>query len=289
VWAGEQARTVTGVSAPDVEHPTSASEQPALLAIPEGWSIDERVRARLERQLARAGSECSAVVAPLVEPPPGSSHRVCADRRLVAPDADVQAADDRSVHGAALVRAGVPFHVGDDVVEIERGEILVDAGTMAHDPWRPVDGRRDASPLGRPLDPRPVVLFLSFAADPYAADWVRATVNALAGHDVEGRIAVPEPTGGLHLTSPCAPTEASVGALAPEVVVALDDDAATASWSWLGRRAGRVRLTPDTTGEVSVVTRRRGLRRWREADIGRGIAPATLADLVRDLAAGRTA
>jgi hypothetical protein len=158
---------------------------------------------------------------------------------------------------------------------------------MVHDPWRPVDGRCDASPLGRPLGRRPVVLFLSFVADPYLADWVRSVVNALAGHDLEGRIAVPEPTAGLHLTTPCAPTEASVRALTPEVVVALDDDAATRSSPWLGRGTGRVRLTPDTTGEVSVVTRRTGLRRWREAHVGRGISPATLADLARDLAPGR--
>jgi hypothetical protein len=262
----------------------TASERPAPLAIPDGWLIDPAVRSRLQRQLARADAACTAVAAALAEPPAGSSHRVCAERHLLAPETEVRVADGQSVRGAAVVRPGVPFHVGDEVIEVEHGHVLLDAGTMVHDPWRRVCAPADASRLGRPLASHPVALFLGFTADPYLADWVRSRVNALAGHDVEGRIAVPEPTGGLHLTMPCAPTRASVEALAPEVVVALDDDAAARSAAWLGPRTGLVRLTPDTTGDVSVVARRTALRLRREGLIGRGVDPPTLAELVRRLA-----
>jgi hypothetical protein len=108
-------------------------------------------------------------------------------------------------------------------------------------------------------------------------------------HDVEGRIAVPEPTAGRHLTKPCAPTEESVGALAPEVIVALDDAAAERSVAWLGRRRfGLVRLTPDTTAAVTLESTRIGWWRRRvEARIGRGIDPGSMTDLVHRLGTHR--
>jgi hypothetical protein len=139
--------------------------------------------------------------------------------------------------------------------------------------------------MGRPLEDRPVVLLLGFERDPYLADWVRALVNSLIRRGVEGRIAVPQPTGGLHLTKPCAPTEQSLDALAPEVVVALDEAAAEQSAAWQrGRRFGLVRLSPDTTAAVRVESGRGG--RWArrvEATIGRGIEPEAMADLAHRL------
>jgi hypothetical protein len=189
---------------------------------------------------------------------------------------------DLTVDGAAMVRAGVGFDVGDSFVALDRGPVLIDPGAVVHDPWQPIGPTRDASPLGRPLEDRPVCVFLGCERDPHLADWVRAVVNGLVARDVEARIAVPAPTGGLHLTRPCAPTEASVRALAPDVLVALDAAALELAGPWLAhRRFGLVRLTPDTTAEVTVQWRRAGpWRRRAEAAIGRGIDPGSMAALV---------
>jgi hypothetical protein len=259
------------------------SEASPVLAIPEGWILDHGAHDRLLRQLARTAPGCSAVIAEWGELLAGSSHRVCAERRALVPEQEVHPWPDRWVRGAAAIRPGVAFEVGHDFVKVEGGSLLVDPGTMAHDPWRPVDVLEDASPLGRPLQDRPVVLFLGFDADPYLADWVRALVNDLVRRGVEGRIAVPRPTGGLHLTKPCAPTRTSADALAPEVIVALDEPAAERSAAWQrGRRFGLVRLTPDTTAVVTVGSEPAGGWPGRvDATIGRGITPDTMAELVQ--------
>jgi hypothetical protein len=254
----------------------------AVLAIPVGWVLDRVSRQRLLHQLDRAGSACTGVVAQRSELLPGASCRVCAERQAAAPESDVRLVSHLALRGAAMLRPGVEFDVSDDLVTVEQGPLLVDDGATVHDPWRPVGAVEDASPLGRPMATRPVALFLGFERDPYLADWVRALANGLASHDVEGRIAVPEPTGGRHLTRPCAPTEESVGALAPEVVVALDDPAVERSAAWIGRRRhGLVRLTPDTAPAVAVGSARIGWWRHRaEARIGRGIDPRSMAELV---------
>lgn len=257
----------------------------SVLAIPEGWLLDRVGRDRLRRQLTAAESAVAAVVAERDELPPGSSHRVASERRAVGPGSEVGPGRDLTVDGAAMVRAGVGFDVGDSFVELDRGPVLIDPGAVVHDPWQPIGPPRDASPLGRPPDDRPVCVFLGRERDPYLADWVRALVNGLVARDVEARIAVPEPTDGLHLTKPCAPTEASVRALAPDVLVALDGPAGELAGPWLGqRRFGLVRLTPDTTSEVTVQWRRLGPRRRRaEAEIGRGIDPGSMAALVQGI------
>lgn len=257
-----------------------------MLAMPDGWTLDDRGRQRLERQLARAEAEVTAVAAERCELPPGASHRVVSERRARTPESEVHPLDDRWVRGAAMVRPDVTVEVGKDIVEVGRGRLLVDPGVTVHDPWRAVGELEDASPLGRPLTNRPVTLFTGFERDPYLADWVRALVNGLVRRGIEGRIAVPAPTGGLHLTRPCAPTESSIRALEPEVVVALDDRAAELVPTWLGRsRTGLVRLTQDTTAEITLDrVRAGGWRRRVQARIGRGVTAASMADLVRALA-----
>jgi hypothetical protein len=260
----------------------------AVLALPEGWVLDRHARARLERQLGRAASPFSAVAAEWSELPPGTSDRVFAERRALLRETEVQPLDDQWIRGAAVIRPGVPVEVGDDGVKVCRGQLLIDRGTVVHDPWHPIGELADASPEGRPLANRPVALFLGFARDPYLADWVRTLVNHLQRRDVEGRIAVPEPTEGLHLTKPCGPTEASVGALAPDVIVALDPAAAEQGLAWTGGGCALVRLTPDTTATVTIERVRMGWwGRRLEARIGRGVDAASMADLVRRLRSPR--
>jgi len=257
----------------------------AILAMPEGWILDGDGRQRLKRQLARTGPGCAAVVADESELPPGTSYLTWSERQALTPESDIRPVAGRSVRGAAMVRAGISFETRDELITLARGDLLIDPGVVVHDPWRPVCSLADASPAGRPVEARPVALFLGVEGDPYLADWVRVIVNGLVRRGVEGRIAIREPTAGLHLTKPCAPTERSVDALTPEVVVALDDEAVDLSVAWLGSRPyGLVRLTPDTTGAVIVET----MRVHRSGDrmaatIGRGIDPESMADLVRRL------
>ena len=261
------------------------SDAQATLAIPEGWIVDGHGRRRLERQLARAALGCAAVAAECRELPPGASLRTWSERQALLPESEVRPRAGLTVHGAALVRSGVSFETGDDIVTLARGDLLVDPGVVVHDPWHPLRGPADASPSGRPLDGRPSALLLGLERDPYLADWVRRLVNGLVRRGVEGRIAVPEPTGGLHLTKPCAPTEATLDALAPEVVVALDDEAVELFAGWARRRpCGLVRLTPDTTAAVTVETEDvRWSGRRPVGIIGRGVGPDAMADLVRRL------
>jgi hypothetical protein len=257
----------------------------ATLALPEGWVLADAGRQRLERQLSRAGAGCAAVVAEWSELPPGASYLTWSEHRALTPESEVRPVAGVTVRGAALVRAGVTFETDGGRVTLGRGQVLADPGVAVHDPWQSVAKTTDASPAGRPLDARPVALFLGVERDPYLADWVRVMVNGLVGRGVEGRIAVPEPTGGLHLTRPCAPTDASLDVLTPEVVVALDDQAADLVTTWVGRRPfGLVRLTPDTTAAIAS----EGPDRRRSGDrpvgiIGRGIGADSLANLVRRL------
>ena len=261
------------------------TDEHATLAIPEGWVLDVPGRQRLERQLYRAGSGCAAVVAERSELPPGASYVTWSEHQGQTPESEVRPVAGLTVHGAAMVRAGVSFETGGEAVTLARGELLADPGVAVHDPWQSVANTADASPTGRPLNARPVALFLGLERDPYLADWVRALVNGLVRRSVEGRIAVPEPTGGLHLTRPCAPTEASVDALAPEVVVALDDHSVELVTTWVERRPfGLVRLTPDTTATVTVERAYVGRSGERAVGIiGRGIGTDAMADLVRRL------
>ena len=129
----------------------------------------------------------------------------------------------------------------------------------------------------------------TFDEDPYLADWVRSAVNALVRRDVEGRIAVPAPTEGLHLTQPCSPTVESVVSLVPDVVVILDAEAGEriAAWLDLGSRGAFIELTEDTTRDIELVSAPAAPAGGRlRARIGRGVRPDDLARLTRELAAG---
>jgi hypothetical protein len=263
----------------------------SVLAIPDGWVIDDIVVGRLRRQLARVDGAVAGVVAPVAPLPPGSSYQVCAERALLTPEACLDPSPDDAPRGAVLLRSRVPFEVRADAVEVSHLGLLVDHGAVVHDPWAPVDPLEPASPLGRPPFPwRPVTLFLGLTPDPLLADWVRQLVNGLLrGTDVEARIAVPSPTRGLHLARPCTPEAATVAALRPDVVVALDGRAIDAATSWLhgDRSAVVIELTPGTEPVPEVVSWRIGEARGRlRARISRGVDSKGFAALVRRLCAG---
>jgi hypothetical protein len=253
--------------------------------------IDDIVVGRLTRQLARVDDAVPGVVAPVVPLPPGASYQVCAERALLTPEACLDPSPDDAARGAVLLRPGVAFEVRADAVAVSHRGLLVDQGAVVHDPWAPVGQLEPASPTGRPPFPwRPVTLFLGLTPDPLLTDWVRQMVNGLLRRkDVEARMAVPSPTRGLHLARPCTPDAATVAALRPDVVVALDGRAIDAATSWLNgdRSAVVIELTPGTEPAPEIVSWRIGEARGRlRARIGRGIGAEGLAALVRRLCAG---
>jgi hypothetical protein len=132
-------------------------------------------------------------------------------------------------------------------------------------------------------------VFLQGEPDLHPALWARDVVNQLVHHDVEARLATPVPVDGPHLTGPCLPTEASVRALDPDVVVALDRAALASAPRWCDGNRSTV-LVDATDLDVPAtqlvswnVDRAQGRLRAR---IGRGVEATELADLFGRLSAG---
>jgi hypothetical protein len=229
------------------------------------------------------------VTADTGELPPGASYRVHAEHRACAP---LSIATERSavpVPGVALLRPGVAHEVRDDSIEVA-GELLIDPGAHAHDPWRSWAPLLPASSEGRPPFPcRPIVVFLATEGDDEIADWSRTMANGLVRSDVEGRLAMPEVAAGLHLTRPCLPDEVSLAALRPDCIVTLDDGARelAAAATRFVRSLVVIEMLPDIAASVELVSWRRGRTSGRvRARIGRRLDPPGLARLVRRLAAG---
>lgn len=270
----------------------TAAVHDLVLALPDGWLVTELTRERLARVLASQGPEVAGVVARVDRPTPGGSYRTHAERMATRPLDDLIATTDAELVGAVLLRADGDHEVSDRSVAVGEGRLLIDRGSVAFDPWQDLGATQDASPDGRsPFPYRPVVLLLGLGHDALLADWGRSIVNGLIRADVEGRLAVPAPTEGLHLTVPCLPSAASMRALQPDVLVALDEEALDQATVWLQEAGNRstvtMLLTPGTEAEPELVSWRIGEARGRlRARIGRGTRPAVLADLVRRLATG---
>lgn len=270
---------------------TTAVHAP-FLALPDGWLVADLTRERLARILSAQGPDVVGVAAPGDRPPPGASYRSHAERLATRPLDDVIATADRQVTGAVMLRSGTDHHVGEGSVTVDAGRLVIDRGAVAFDPWAEPGAVGDASPDGRsPFPYRPLVLILGFDHDAILADWGRSITNGLMRYEVEGRLAVPAPTEGLHLTIPCRPSAASVRALEPDILVALDEEALDRATHWLDEAGDRstvtVRLTPGTEVEPELVSWRIGEAQGRlRARIGRGTKADALADLVRRLATG---
>lgn len=270
----------------------SAADRDPVLALPDGWLLADLARERLVRALAAQGPDVAGVVARADQAPAGGSYLSHAERMAIRPEHDLVVATGRQVAGAVLMRAGVDHEVDANSVTVGDGRLLVDRGAVAFDPWAGPPPLEDASPDGRsPFPYRPVVLLIGLEHDVLLADWGRATVNGLIRAGCGGRLAVPAPTEGLHLTTPCRPSAPSVRALEPDVVVALDHEALDRATSWLDDAGNRstvtVLLTPGTETEPELVSWRIGDSRGRlRARIGRGVKSYVLADLVRRLATG---
>jgi hypothetical protein len=275
---------------PTPDASTAAEINQFVLALPEAWVIDDLARERLARQLTRAPDHVCGVVAPTSAVPSGTSYRVHAERLGLKPLSAARETSQLTWPGAVLVRPGVSFEVRGGTVEVERGRLLVDPGAHAHDPWRPLPRLDAASPLGRPPFPRrPLVVFLACEPEVEALDWARSLVNNLVRRDVEGRLAMFSIAEGLHLTQQCTPTEESIRALSPDVIVALDQVALDRLPSWCvdNRSVVAIELTPDVATTVELVSWQLGRAQGRlRARIGRRIDAPSLVSLVNRLCSG---
>jgi len=259
------------------------------LVVPEGLVIDDSARARLERRLALAPESIDGVGAAASELAPGASYRVHAEwTALDTPESAALVSGGASLRGAVLVRPGVEFTVHDGEVALASGALAVDPGAHTHDPHRAIGALRTASERGRPPFPRrPLVVFLGVETP--AGEWLGRFVNRLVRRDVEARIAAPEVAPGLHLTRPCRPEEASIRALAPDVVVTMDAAAAAHVDDWCAgdRATVVVAWDPDLRDPMELVTWQIGRASGRlRARIGPRVESPAFAALVGRLCAG---
>jgi len=259
------------------------------LVVPERFVLDEIARHRLVTTLLDAPPEVYAVGAELATLVAGAGFRVDAEWRdleRVAPTP----APSGSVRGAVAVRAGTAFRVEGDLVTVDGGTVLVDSGAAVHDPRTPFGAPTVASPRSRsPFPRRPIVGFLGLEPDGDREDWARRMVNRLVRRDIEARLLTPSGVpGGFHLTRPAAPDPASIAALGPDVIVALDPTAAARAPQWCTRRETViVEYDPSATETATLVSWELSQARGRlRARIGHRIDAPRLADLVLRLCAG---
>lgn len=275
------------------DEPVAVDQEPVtadpVVVVPIDLVLDDVSRDRLVRQLAAAPAHIQAVIAPTAPVPTGSSSRVHAQRLSLTAPAGTQEIVTAEAQGAVALRAGVAFEVHPDHVTFETAAVLVDPGGVTHDPWIAPSPGSVVDPAGRPPFPRrPVTLFLGLDDDLATADHARQLVNNLLRVEVEARLAVTARPEGLNLSGPCPPTRATVEALVPDVIVALDPTALAAVPDWCTSRATiLVELTDDTVHDVELVSWRLGESSGRlRARIGRQVSARTVEDLLNRLCSG---
>lgn len=257
------------------------------------WALEAVAADRLARVLDDAPPSVLGVAATSAHLAPGASTRTDAERAVLDAPAPTPWNGGRLTVGAARLRPGVPYERSDDglVIDAAPGTLLVDAAAHVHDTWAPLGGIEVASPNGRPPFPwRPVVLLLGAEDDLDLADWARQLVNRLLELDIEARLAVPSPPDGRWLTRPCLPVPETVAALAPDVLVTLDDRAHRDAPGWCTlRRTVHVELDPRPATSIELVSWRLGVEQGRlRARLGQRARPAEVAALVQRLTAGPT-
>ena len=273
------------------------------LVVPEGLVVDENVRERLDRQLRFAPPGVAGIAAELADLEPGASYRVHTEWSSLTAAA-LRPASSASIRGAVLLRPEVDFAVKGGAVEVAKGSVLVDPGAQVLDPHRAVGSLRPASERGRPpFSRRPVVVFLACSDSSESgsaqsggahADWLRRFVNRLVRHEVEARIATPTPAdrgvaSDVHLTRPCLPCEETIRALAPDVVVTLDAEAAAQVDAWCegDRSTVVIEFDPTLPEPIELVSWQIGRAAGRlRARIGPWVDVPAFAALVVRLCAG---
>jgi hypothetical protein len=257
------------------------------LDVPDHLRVEPVTVDRLERQLARAPGSVVGVVAPADDLPPGASTRTHAEWRSLRPLDAVEELTGGVPDGAVLRRPGAP----------SGGLLLADPGAVAHRRSAAAAPDEDAGGEGRsPFPWRPVVLFLALdenpALDGLLDGLLDRLLDGLIDADVEPRLATPVASTADRRHRPCAPTEATVARLEPDVLVALDAAALARGPAWCTRR-GTVVIdmtapTPRADGSaIELVPWRIGSGSGRlRARVDPTVDPLLLAGLVNRLAAG---
>ena len=266
----------------------------AVLVVPTGLVLPAAARDRLRRRYAERPDGVRGVVAPVTALPPGSSVLTTADRCAGSPDGDGATMVGTEIAGAALLAPDVAHVVDDRTIRIEdplaAASLRLDPGATAFDPS--ATEAEPAPPGGVARPPfrwRPVVLLLTSRPDPARAQVGAALANALLGLDVEARLAVHDAPEGPLLTRPVPPDAASIAALRPDLVLALDPDAvALAERAVADVRTTVVALVDPALGDgIELVSwqidRAQGRLRAR---LGADVDRRALVDLVNRLCAG---
>lgn len=270
---------------------TAVGADGPVLAVPGSLHVTAATRDRMAAVLAAAPPGTLGVVAPATPLPPGGSVVSAGEWGLLEPVGTGEHRDP-DVVGAVLLRPGVGHDVLADRVRVDPvafapGTALrLDAGSVAS--AAPTAVAADARPDGRPpFRWRPVVLFLAGVDDRRTADAAGGLVDALIPLDVEARLAVADPAPMLTRTQPCLPTQASVDALAPDVIVALDDVALDLADRWSPTRATSVvAWTPPLGDRIELIPWTIGIAQGRRrARIGPDADPERVAALIARLAA----
>jgi hypothetical protein len=257
----------------------------AHFELPPGWVVDPHTIDRLSWLLEHAPDHIEGVIAPAGSIRAGASYRTHAEHLSLLPLTAVGESRQRTWRGAVLARPGVAVDVGDGevTVDISSGSVLVDHGAHVHDPAADGGALRPATGWGRsPFPWRPLVVLVALGTDAPLA-WARSLVNDLMGEDVEARLATTTTVAGPHLTRPCLAGAGSIGALRPDVVVAVDDEARAALPPWLAEPAPPVVvLDPDATDAVLTRSARHRDGPW-DGRFGRSASAQEVATLCRRL------
>jgi hypothetical protein len=278
------------VSPVDDHDPEPTDE--AVLVVSDDWFLDPLAERQLRRRLHHAEPSVLAVAASPGTLPPGASYRSHAERLVLAGEQPLRAHDGRALRGAVLVRGGVAFETDDDVVTIDAPteRVAWAPDVYVHDGWQSLAPAAAATPEGRPpFRRRPVVAIVAHRSDLDLADWARALANGLVRNEVEARLLLPAAAEGMYLTTPCLPRRESMVALAPDVVLALDEAAEEKASEWCAddRSTIFVEYTDDLTHDIELLSwRLGGASGRRRARVGQRARPRDLAAVVDRLCAG---
>ncbi len=274
-----------------------------VLHLPTDLVIDPVTVDRLVRQLEAAPGEVIGIVGPVAELPVGSSTRTHAEWRSLEPFGEASDAEPvaQLVTGAVLLRDGLEATVAADTVTLPAGLVRTDPGAVVHrHRVEPAEDLPAGDEARSPFPWRPVVLFLATGTGPIAPDrleQVELLVDDLLDVDVEPRLATHGPVAGRRRQRPCAPNAATVAALAPDVIVALDESALAQAPAWCTRRGtvlvDMTRPLPDDEvdreldEDIELISWQIGRHPTRlRARVRPTIGAAALAQLVNRLAAG---
>lgn len=276
------AKSGAAATAMDADAPVDSPQ----LVVPPELSLAPMGAQRLRSTLAMIDTRYDALCAPATVIPPGSSITTDTLRRAIHPE-PLRPLLTTNARGAIAVRTSGAASVVDATSVDFSGltEVFEDRSVPAHLVWQ-MSELADAVDEGRPPFPSStVVVFLGTIVDDDVDDIARGWVNDLVRLGVEARLAIVAPPPGLHLSGPCSPTVASLNAIRPDVVVALDDGALAMVNAWAPSHAVVCAMLSQDCVDNVVVTPNPGAL-GTNASVGRRSTGREIQELTARLASG---